>query len=50
MSGGITVDLSSLHSWAAKLLSVLEQIYRGRKCTMGKGWRMHKAYFKVKEQ
>jgi putative transposase len=37
---GITVDHSTAHRWAMKLLPVLEKVFRGRKRTVGKSWRM----------
>lgn len=47
---GITVDHSTVHRWAMKLLPVLEKVFRGRKCTVGKSWRMDETYIKVKGQ
>jgi hypothetical protein len=47
---GITVDHSTVHRWAMKLLLVLEKVSRGRKRTVGKSWRMDETYIKVKGQ
>jgi putative transposase len=41
---GITVDHSTVHRWAMKLLPVLEKLFRGRKRTVGKSWRMAETY------
>ena len=45
---GITVDHSTVHRWAMKLLPVLEKVFRGRKRTVGKSWRVDETYIKVK--
>jgi hypothetical protein len=37
---GISVDHSTVHRWAMKLLPVLEKVFRLRKRTVGKSWRM----------
>src|ERR1700733_8504611 len=47
---GITVDHSTVHHWAVKLLPVLENVFRGRKPTVDKSWRMDETYIKVKGQ
>jgi putative transposase len=44
---GITVDHSTLHRWAIKLLSVLEKTFGSRKLPVGKSWRMAETYIKV---
>ncbi|HEY4047479.1 MAG TPA: IS6 family transposase [Acidobacteriaceae bacterium] len=51
MSGrGISVDHSTVHRWAMKLLPVLEKTFRRHKRTVGKSWRMDETYIKVKGQ
>ena len=45
---GITVDHSTVHRWAVKLLPVLEKTFRRHKRTVGKSWRMDETYIKVK--
>jgi transposase-like protein len=47
---GITVDHSTVHRWAVKLLPVLEKTFRRHKRTVGKSWRMDETYIKVKGQ
>jgi putative transposase len=47
---GISVDHSTVHRWAMKLLPVLEKIFRSYKRTVGKSWRMDETYIKVKGQ
>jgi transposase-like protein len=47
---GITVDHSTVHRWAMKLLPVLEKAFRCRKRPVGKSWRMDETYIKVKGQ
>ena len=37
---GISVDHSTVHRWAIKLLPVLEKAFRRRKQPVGKSWRM----------
>src|SRR5258708_40155025 len=44
---GITVDHSTLHRWAIKLLPVLEKTFDSRKRPVGKSWRMDETYIKV---
>jgi DDE domain len=46
----MTVDHSTVHRWAMKLLPVLEKVFRGRKSTVGKSWRMDETCIKVKGQ
>jgi putative transposase len=41
---GVSVDHSTVHRWAIKLLPVLEKAFRCRKQPVGKSWRMDKAY------
>jgi transposase-like protein len=47
---GITVDHSTVHRWAMKLLPALEKTFRRHKRTVGKSWRMDETYIKVKGQ
>src|SRR5260221_13008584 len=44
---GITVDHSTLHRWAIKLLPVLEKTVDSCKRPVGKSWRMDESYIKV---
>jgi transposase-like protein len=37
---GVSVDHSTVHRWAIKLLPVLEKAFRRRKQSVGKSWRM----------
>jgi transposase-like protein len=45
---GISVDHSTVHRWAIKLLPVLENAFRRRKRPVGKSWRMDETYIRVK--
>ncbi|WP_434667243.1 IS6 family transposase [Paraburkholderia sp. A3BS-1L] len=45
---GISVDHSTVHRWAIKLLPVLEKAFRRRKQPVGKSWRMDETYIRVK--
>ncbi len=45
---GISVDHSTVHRWAIKLLPVLEQQFRRCKRKVGKSWRMDETNTKVK--
>jgi transposase-like protein len=47
---GTTVDHSTVHRCAIKLLPVLEKAFRCRKRPVGKSWRMDETYIKVKGQ
>lgn len=47
---GITVDHSTVHRWALKLLPVLEKAFRRHKRPVGKSWRVDETYIKVKGQ
>jgi transposase-like protein len=47
---GISVDHSTVHRWAMKLLPVLEKAFRRRKRSVGKSWRMGETYIKVRGQ
>jgi transposase-like protein len=41
---GVSVDHSTVHRWAIKLLPVLEKAYGGRKRPVGKSWRISETY------
>ncbi|MBP0596219.1 IS6 family transposase [Paraburkholderia sp. LEh10] len=45
---GVSVDHSTVHRWAVKLLPVLEKTFRLRKRPDGKSWRMDETYIRVK--
>ena len=45
---GVSVDHSTVHRWAIKLLPVLEKAFRRRKRPVGKSWRMDETYIRVK--
>ena len=45
---GVSVDHSTVHRWAIKLLPVLEKAFRRRKRPVGKSWRMDETYSRVK--
>jgi putative transposase len=45
---GISVDHSTVHRWAIKLLPVLERAFRRGKRKIGRSWRMDETYIKVK--
>jgi len=45
---GITVDHSTVHRWAIKLLPVLETALRRCKRAVGKSWMMDETYLKVR--
>ncbi len=45
---GISVDHSTVHRWAIKLLPVLEKDFRRSKRTVGRSWRTDETYLKVK--
>src|ERR1700677_2430203 len=47
---GISVDHSTVHRWALKLLPVLEKAVRRYKRPVGKSWRVDETYIKVKGQ
>ncbi|MEM5388122.1 IS6 family transposase [Paraburkholderia phymatum] len=44
---GISVDHSTVHRWALKLLPVLEKAFRRHKRAVGKSWRVDETYIKV---
>ncbi|MGF6408380.1 hypothetical protein OKW37_000050 [Paraburkholderia sp. MM5482-R2] len=41
---GISVDHSTVHRWAIKVLPVLEKTFRRHKKTVGRSWRMDETY------
>jgi putative transposase len=41
---GVSVDHSTMHRWAIKLLPVLEKAFRLRKRPVGKSWQMDETY------
>jgi putative transposase len=45
---GVSVDHSTVHRWAIKLLPVLEKAFRRRKLPVGKSWRMGETYIRIK--
>jgi len=45
---GISVDHSTVHRWAIKLLQALEKEFRRSKRDVGKSWCMDETYIKVK--
>jgi transposase-like protein len=45
---GISVDHSTVHCWALKLLPVLERTFRRCKREVGRSWRMDETYVRVK--
>jgi putative transposase len=44
---GLSVDHSTVHRWAIKLLPVLEKLFRRRKRAVGTSWRMDETYIRV---
>jgi transposase-like protein len=47
---GVSVDHSTVHRWAIKLLPVLEKAFRLHKRPVGKSWRVDETYTKVRGQ
>ncbi|MGO4811722.1 IS6 family transposase [Cupriavidus sp. 2MCAB6] len=47
---GISVDHSTVHRWALKLLPALSKIFRHSKRPVGKSWRMDETYILVRGQ
>lgn len=47
---GLSVDHSTVHRWALKLLPLLEKTFRRHKRPVGKSWRMDETYIKVNGQ
>jgi transposase-like protein len=47
---GISVDHSTVHRWALKLLPVLEKAFRRHKRPVGSSWRADETYIKVNGQ
>ncbi len=48
--GGVSVDHSTLHRWALKILPVLAAVFRKRKRPVGASWRMDETYIQVAGQ
>ena len=44
---GVSVDHSTVHRWALKVLPVRAAVFRLRKCPVGGSWRMDETYIKV---
>ena len=44
---GVSVDHATVHRWALKILPVLAAIFRRRKRSVGRSWRMDETYVKV---
>ncbi|MGY2486206.1 IS6 family transposase [Cupriavidus sp. CP313] len=47
---GISVDYSTMHRWALKLLPALHKVFRRRKRPVAKSWRMDETYILVRGQ
>jgi len=47
---GVFVDHSTVYRWALKILPVMALIFRRRKRSLGKSWRMDETYIKVTGQ
>lgn len=47
---GVFVDHSTVYRWALKILPVMALIFRRRKRSLGKSWRMDETYIKVAGQ
>ena len=47
---GISVDHSTVHRWAIRVLPVLEKAFRHHKKALGRSWRMDETYIKVRGQ
>src|ERR1700731_2297452 len=45
---GVSVDHSTVHRWAIKLLPALEKAFRRCKRAVGKSWRMDETYVKIR--
>jgi putative transposase len=44
---GVSIDHSTVHRWAIKLLPVLDKPFRRRKRPVGRRWWMHETYVRV---
>uniref|UniRef100_UPI003BEEE573 IS6 family transposase n=1 Tax=Burkholderia arboris TaxID=488730 RepID=UPI003BEEE573 len=44
---GLSVDHSTVHRWALRMLPQLEKTFRRRKRPVGKSWRMDETYVKI---
>jgi putative transposase len=45
---GVVVDHATVHRWSLKILPVLAKVFRHRKCSVGRSWRMDETYIKVR--
>jgi transposase-like protein len=45
---GVIVDHATIHRWALKILPALNKVFRSRKRTVAKSWRMDETYIKVR--
>jgi transposase-like protein len=45
---GVIVDHATIHRWALKILPALNKVFRSRKSTVAKSWRMDETYIKVR--
>jgi transposase-like protein len=43
---GVVVDHATVHRWAVKMLPVLAKIFRSRKRSVGRSWRMDETYIR----
>ena len=44
---GVLVDHATVHRWAVKIVPALVKVFRGRKRSVGKSWRMDETYVRV---
>ena len=44
---GVSVDHSTVHRWAVKMLPVLAKVFCSRKRDVGRSWRMDETHIKV---
>jgi putative transposase len=47
---GITVDHSTLHRWAIRLVPLPDKAFRRHKRSVGRRWRMDETWIKIKGQ
>jgi transposase-like protein len=45
---GVIVDHATIHRWALKILPALNKVFRSRKRTVAKSWRMDETYIKLR--
>jgi putative transposase len=45
---GVAVDHATIHRWAVKILPVLAAVFRSRKRSVGRSWRVDETYIQVK--